>query len=179
MARNDIFGRLAQQIGERLQDASQAPNEVQRSIQGAMRSAFDRLDLVSREDFDVMMEVLQRTRTRVEALEKQVSALEKTLSEREGGARPTSDDDVAPLGVADDELGEDDIAPDAASAAQANAKDSVRKAQRSDQARSSATTTHNAESRLNEEDAGDLSAKASGAPKGSAEDNKSKTTKKS
>lgn len=82
MARQDVFGRLAQQIGERLQDASHAPEEIQRTVHGAMRGAFDRLELVSREDFDVMMEVLQRTRSRVEALEKQVADLEAALDER-------------------------------------------------------------------------------------------------
>ncbi|RKR07396.1 hypothetical protein C7446_0208 [Kushneria sinocarnis] len=90
MARQDVFGRLAQQIGERLQDASHAPEEIQRTVHGAMRGAFDRLELVSREDFDVMMEVLQRTRSRVEALEKQVADLEAALDEREGRTTPTT-----------------------------------------------------------------------------------------
>ncbi|GAB2789254.1 hypothetical protein GCM10027040_14370 [Halomonas shantousis] len=80
MANNDRLGRLAQQIGERLQDASHAPEDIQRSVQSVMRGAFDRLELVSREDFDILMDVLQRTRQRVEALEKQVEALEVALA---------------------------------------------------------------------------------------------------
>lgn len=92
MAKHDIFGRLAQQVGERLQDVSRGPEEIQRTVQSAMRSAFDRMELVSREDFDVMMEVLQRTRSRVEALEKQVTRLEAALDERDG----RSATDVAP-----------------------------------------------------------------------------------
>ncbi|REC93701.1 accessory factor UbiK family protein [Kushneria indalinina] len=84
MAKHDIFGRLAQQVGERLQDVSRGPEEIQRTVQSAMRSAFDRMELVSREDFDVMMEVLQRTRSRVEDLEKQVTRLEAALDERDG-----------------------------------------------------------------------------------------------
>ena len=82
MASNDRFSRLAQQIGERLQDASHAPEEIQRSVQSVMRGAFDRMELVSREDFDILMDVLQRTRSRVEALERQVAALEATLDEQ-------------------------------------------------------------------------------------------------
>ncbi len=89
MAKHDIFGRLAQQVGERLQDVSRGPEEIQRTVQSAMRSAFDRMELVSREDFDVMMEVLQRTRSRVEALEKQVTRLEAALDERDG--KPAAD----------------------------------------------------------------------------------------
>ncbi|WP_457808987.1 accessory factor UbiK family protein [Kushneria sp. EE4] len=105
MAKHDIFGRLAQQVGERLQDVSRGPEEIQRTVQSAMRSAFDRMELVSREDFDVMMEVLQRTRSRVEALEKQVTRLEAALDERDGtpaaGATPSEMSAAAAPGGAD------------------------------------------------------------------------------
>ncbi len=99
MTGNDPFSRLAQQFGERLQDASRAPEEIQRTVQGAMRSAFERMELVSREDFDILMDVLQRTRSRVEALEKQVGALEAALDEKNGvAASPAlvAADSVAP-----------------------------------------------------------------------------------
>ncbi|MCL7941375.1 accessory factor UbiK family protein [Halomonas sp. ATCH28] len=79
MARQDPLSRLAQQIGDRLQGASQAPEEMQKGIQQVVKGAFDRLELVSREDFDILMDVLQRTRARVEALETQVAALEAAL----------------------------------------------------------------------------------------------------
>ncbi|GHE21035.1 accessory factor UbiK family protein [Halomonas urumqiensis] len=80
MVSHDRISRLAQQIGERLQGASQAPEEVQKGIQQVVRGAFDRLELVSREDFDILMDVLQRTRSRVEALETQVASLEAMLA---------------------------------------------------------------------------------------------------
>jgi hypothetical protein len=82
MVSHDRISRLAQQIGERLQGASQAPEEVQKGIQQVVRGAFERLELVSREDFDILMDVLQRTRARVEALEQQVAALERLLEAR-------------------------------------------------------------------------------------------------
>ncbi|GGX84648.1 hypothetical protein GCM10007160_09890 [Litchfieldella qijiaojingensis] len=88
MVNNDRISRLAQRLGERLQDASHAPEELQRGVQQVMRGAFDRLELVSREDFDILMDVLQRTRARVEALEKQVAALEATLEARQPTERP-------------------------------------------------------------------------------------------
>lgn len=83
MTSHDRISRLAQQIGDRLQGASQAPEEMQKGIQQVVRGAFDRLELVSREDFDILMDVMQRTRSRVEALERQVAALEESLLERE------------------------------------------------------------------------------------------------
>ncbi|GAA3909611.1 hypothetical protein GCM10022228_20490 [Halomonas cibimaris] len=79
MAAQDRISQLAQQIGERLQNASQAPEDIHKGVQQAVRGAFDRLELVSREDFDILMDVLQRTRARVEALESQVAALESAV----------------------------------------------------------------------------------------------------
>lgn len=79
MAPQDRISRLAQQIGDRLQNASQAPEDIQKGVQQVVRGAFDRLELVSREDFDILMDVLQRTRARVEALEQQVAKLEAAV----------------------------------------------------------------------------------------------------
>lgn len=86
MMPHDRIGQLAQQIGERLQNASQAPEDIQKGVQQVVRGAFDRLELVSREDFDILMDVLQRTRARVEALESQVAALEAALDNDEQDA---------------------------------------------------------------------------------------------
>ncbi|MFG6667772.1 accessory factor UbiK family protein [Halomonas sp. HNIBRBA4712] len=79
MATQDRISRLAQQIGDRLQNASHAPEDIQKGVQQVMRGAFDRMELVSREDFDILMDVLQRTRSRVEALERQVAKLEASI----------------------------------------------------------------------------------------------------
>lgn len=88
MAPQDRISRLAQQIGDRLQNASQAPEDIQKGVQQVVRGAFDRLELVSREDFDILMDVLQRTRSRVEALERQVANLEATVEASTAAATP-------------------------------------------------------------------------------------------
>ncbi|MBF57907.1 accessory factor UbiK family protein [Halomonas sp. FeN2] len=88
MAPQDRISRLAQQIGDRLQNASQAPEDIQKGVQQVVRGAFDRLELVSREDFDILMDVLQRTRSRVEALERQVANLEAAV-EASASTMPT------------------------------------------------------------------------------------------
>ncbi|MDN3561336.1 accessory factor UbiK family protein [Vreelandella neptunia] len=88
MAPQDRISRLAQQIGDRLQNASQAPEDIQKGVQQVVRGAFDRLELVSREDFDILMDVLQRTRSRVEALERQVASLEAAV-EASASTMPT------------------------------------------------------------------------------------------
>lgn len=95
MPNNDIFGRLAQNIGDRLSNVSQAPEEIQRTVQGAMKGAFDRLDLVSREDFDIMMDVLTRTRSRVEQLEKRLAELEAQVAPEASSEAPAAAEDSA------------------------------------------------------------------------------------
>lgn len=95
MAPQDRISRLAQQIGDRLQNASQAPEDIQKGVQQVVRGAFDRLELVSREDFDILMDVLQRTRSRVEALERQVASLEATMEKATDKPAPALDSEAA------------------------------------------------------------------------------------
>ena len=99
MAPQDRISRLAQQIGDRLQNASQAPEDIQKGVQQVVRGAFDRLELVSREDFDILMDVLQRTRSRVEALERQVASLEAAVEASNTPAATPVEAEVPPAPV--------------------------------------------------------------------------------
>jgi hypothetical protein len=53
--------------------------DVEKNLRAALLSVFERLDLVTREEFDVQSTVLGRTRAKLEALEQQVAALENIL----------------------------------------------------------------------------------------------------
>lgn len=53
--------------------------DMEKNLRAALLSVFGRLDLVTREEFDVQTAVLARTRAKLEELEKQVAALENTL----------------------------------------------------------------------------------------------------
>jgi ubiquinone biosynthesis accessory factor UbiK len=53
--------------------------DIERNLRGALTGMFERLDLVTREEFDVQQAVLARTRARLEQLERQVATLEKAL----------------------------------------------------------------------------------------------------
>ncbi len=57
--------------------------EADRHLRAALHSAFSRLDLVTREEFDIQREVLARTRARLEALEEQVLKLENEILDKE------------------------------------------------------------------------------------------------
>lgn len=51
--------------------------EAELNLKAALHSALRKMDLVTREEFDVQRDVLARTRAKLEALEKQVADLEK------------------------------------------------------------------------------------------------------
>ena len=55
------------------------PPELEKNLRAALSAGLHKLDLVTREEFDVQSAVLGRTRARLEALEQQVAALEKLL----------------------------------------------------------------------------------------------------
>lgn len=51
--------------------------DLEKNLRVALDSALQKMNLVTREEFEVQSAVLERTRTRLEALEKQVAALEE------------------------------------------------------------------------------------------------------
>lgn len=55
---------------------------VDQNLRAALASALERLDLVTREEFDVQRVVLARSREKLERLEKQVAELEQRLAGR-------------------------------------------------------------------------------------------------
>lgn len=50
--------------------------DIEKNLRVLLQSAFNRLDLVTREEFDVQREVLARTRAKLEALEAKLAELE-------------------------------------------------------------------------------------------------------
>jgi len=60
--------------------------DVERNVRAFMAQAFTRMDLVTREEFDVQADVLARLRERVDALEARLGTLEARLSETPGDA---------------------------------------------------------------------------------------------
>lgn len=51
-------------------------DDVKKNLKVALSSALDRMDLVTREEFDTQSALLERTRARLDALEEQISQLE-------------------------------------------------------------------------------------------------------
>ena len=53
--------------------------DFERTVRAAVTSALARMDLVTREEFDVQSAVLARTRIKIEALEEKVAMLEEKV----------------------------------------------------------------------------------------------------
>lgn len=56
--------------------------DVEKNIRSALSATFAKLDLVTREEFDIQTQVLHRTREKLEALEQKLAELETIKSEK-------------------------------------------------------------------------------------------------
>lgn len=68
----NIAKKLYATLPENLQNIE---HEIQQKFKEILRSAFEHLNLVTREEFDVQVKVLARTREKVEALQMQLNQL--------------------------------------------------------------------------------------------------------
>ncbi|CAN5762126.1 ubiquinone biosynthesis accessory factor UbiK [soil metagenome] len=89
MIRRLLFEELFSQVG-RFVPSGAAPlgADVKKNLRALVGAALTRMDLVSREEFDIQSALLVRTRTRLAALEKQVTALEAQLNHRQPPPAP-------------------------------------------------------------------------------------------
>lgn len=73
---DDIARRLSASVPA---TARAVQDDLEKNLRAATQSVFSKLDLVTREEFDVQRKVLARTRERLEQLEKQLAGLEAQL----------------------------------------------------------------------------------------------------
>lgn len=74
MLNSKTLDELAARIGKAF-EASPA-KDIEKNIKAMLQSGLTRLDLVTRQEFDIQAEVLRKTREKVECLEARVAALE-------------------------------------------------------------------------------------------------------
>jgi BMFP domain-containing protein YqiC len=82
MADTRFFEEMDRRMKEILARSPAA--DLEKNLRALLASSLGRLDLVTREEFDVQREVLARTRAKLEALEAKLAELE---SKAEGGRR--------------------------------------------------------------------------------------------
>ena len=74
---DDLARRLFESVPPAVRSVSQ---DLESNFRSVLRSSLARLDLVTRDEFDVQMKVLERTRARLEALEERLKLLETRAS---------------------------------------------------------------------------------------------------
>jgi len=70
---DEIVRRLLAKVPQAARNVQQ---DLEENFRAVLRSSLGRLDLVTRDEFEVQSKVLERTRSRLEALEQHVKELE-------------------------------------------------------------------------------------------------------
>lgn len=82
---DDLARRLSTLVPPGLREGRE---EMQQNFKAVLQAGLSKLDLVTREEFEVQRAVLARTREKLEQLQRQIDALEAGRN----GTAPTSDD---------------------------------------------------------------------------------------
>ncbi|MGK0500152.1 MAG: BMFP domain-containing protein YqiC [Oceanicoccus sp.] len=79
---SDLIDKLTDKLSGLLGAATSGglKEDAQRNIKVLLQSAFSNLDMVSREEFDAQVTVLQRSREKIDNLEKQLQHLSEQLT---------------------------------------------------------------------------------------------------
>lgn len=74
MINTKIIDEIASKISQML--ASTPAADIEKNLNALLRGIFTKLELVTREEFDVQTQVLQRARMQLDALEKKLAELD-------------------------------------------------------------------------------------------------------
>jgi BMFP domain-containing protein YqiC len=74
MDKPNFFNDLQAKINHALENSP--AKDIEKNVKAMLNQGFNKLDLVTREEFDVQSQVLAKTRAKLEALEARVAELE-------------------------------------------------------------------------------------------------------
>ena len=84
MDMNSFFTDLQSKINSAIENSP--AKDIEKNVKSMMTQGFSKLDLVTREEFDIQNQVLAKTRAKLEALELRLAALEEKLAANPGSA---------------------------------------------------------------------------------------------
>ena len=90
--RNDWFDDLQRNVSDMI--AKSPAGDIERNVKAMMAQTFSRLDLITREEFDIQKELLERLFERVSVLEQRIRTLEgaDTVTELLNDTSASTDD---------------------------------------------------------------------------------------
>jgi BMFP domain-containing protein YqiC len=77
MDMNNFFTDLQNKINQAIENSP--AKDIEKNVKSMMTQGFSKLDLVTREEFDIQAQVLAKTRSKLETLELRVAELEARL----------------------------------------------------------------------------------------------------
>lgn len=80
MNSNDFYTNLRDQLEQTMDGAKSLNLEARAHLKQAVINLFDKLDIVSREEFDAQTAVLKRSREKIDLLEKKLQELEDSVT---------------------------------------------------------------------------------------------------
>lgn len=83
MTRSTFFTDLQGKIGQVFENSP--AKDLEKNVKAMLSQGFSRLDLVTREEFDVQTQVLAKTRAKVDTLEARLAELEALVREKPPG----------------------------------------------------------------------------------------------
>ncbi len=86
--------RLFDEINQKLADvlASSPAKDIEKNLKATLAAAFAKLDLVTREEFDIQQAVLAKTREKLTALETRIAAMENPAAPLGAGTGDPQDE---------------------------------------------------------------------------------------
>jgi len=80
MNKQSFFNDMQAKVNQVLENSP--AKDIEKNVKAMMSQGFSKLDLVTREEFDIQAQVLAKTRARLEALEARVAALEAQQNDK-------------------------------------------------------------------------------------------------
>jgi BMFP domain-containing protein YqiC len=78
MDMNTFFNDLQSKINSAIENSP--AKDIEKNVKAMMTQGFSKLDLVTREEFDIQAQVLAKTRAKLEELEKRMALLEARVA---------------------------------------------------------------------------------------------------
>ncbi|MTV41886.1 hypothetical protein FHW83_005242 [Duganella sp. SG902] len=79
MDKNNFFNDLQNKISQAIENSP--AKDIEKNVKSMMTQGFAKLDLVTREEFDIQTQVLAKTRAKLEALETRLAELESKINQ--------------------------------------------------------------------------------------------------
>jgi hypothetical protein len=77
------FQTMAEEVQKKVADAvkDSPAKDLEKNVKGLMSQGFQKMDLITRQEFEIQVQVLAKTREKLEALEAKLALLEEKITQ--------------------------------------------------------------------------------------------------